>query len=78
MKLSDPEKERFEVWYVQGVNYVPAYLVVVSPNPENQNEIIVLDITKNEIIFKSENYEDVSDWLVEDEFIYVKGRESAL
>ncbi len=78
MRISNPEKEWFEVWYVQGVDYIPAYLVVITPNPKNQSEIIVLDLTKNEIIFKSENYEDVSDWLSEDEFISVQGREFAI
>jgi hypothetical protein len=35
MKLSDPEKERFEIRCVEGINYIPACLVVVAPNPEN-------------------------------------------
>jgi hypothetical protein len=75
MNFSNSENEWFEVWYVQGVEYVPAYLVVVTPNPENQDEIIVVDIAKNEIIYKSQSYEDVHLWLTEDEFSFVKGRE---
>lgn len=75
MKLSDPEKEWFEIWYVDGVNYFPAYLVVVLPNPENQEEIIVVDSTKSEIIHKSQSYEDAHQWLTEDDFSLVTGRE---
>jgi hypothetical protein len=75
MKLSDPEKEWFEVWYVEGVNYFPSYLVVVLPNPENQNEIIVVESAKNEIIYKSHSYENVRSWLSDDEFVCVEGRE---
>jgi len=75
MELNNSKKEWFEVWCVDGVEYVPAYLVVVAPNPKNQNEIIVIDLAKNEILFKSKNYEDVHEWLCEDEFSLVKGRE---
>jgi len=75
MELNNPKKEWFEVWYVNGVEYIPAYLVVVAPNPEKQNEIIVLDITKNEIIFKDQDYEVVRDWLLEDGFSSLNGRE---
>lgn len=75
MKLSNPEKEWFEIWCVEGINYIPAYLVVVAPNPENQNEIIVLDLAKSEIIYKSQEYEDVRNWLTEDDFRFVNGRE---
>jgi len=76
MKKSDPEKEWFEVWYEQGVNYYPSWLVIVLPNPENQEEIIVVDTTKNEIIHRSRNYEDVRNWLSEAGIILVTGRES--
>jgi hypothetical protein len=75
MKLSDPEKEWFEVWYVEGVNYFPSYLVVVLPNPGNQEEIIIVDPAKNEVIYKSQNYEDIHQWLTEDDFSLVTGRE---
>lgn len=75
MKFCDPEKAWFEVWYSQGVYYVPAFLVVVTPNPENQNEVIVINPAKNEIIYRSQKYEDICDWLTEDEFIRVDGRE---
>ncbi|HEX8736236.1 MAG TPA: hypothetical protein VF721_12985 [Pyrinomonadaceae bacterium] len=64
----------FEVWFVAGVEYVPAYLVIVTPNPKIQGEIMVLDLNKNEILFRSKSYEDVYNWLTEDEFIMVDGR----
>ena len=68
--------EWFEVWYVEGVEHIPAYLVVVAPNLNNEKEIIILDITDGKILFNNENYEDVRNWLIEDGFIQVQGRES--
>jgi hypothetical protein len=64
----------FEVWFVDGVEYIPAYLVIVTPNPKIKGEIIVLDLNKNEILFRSKSYEDVRNWLTEDEFDLVDGR----
>lgn len=64
----------FEVWYVPGVDVMPAYLVVVSPNLQSK-EMIVTDISKNEVLFKGTSYEDVFDWLTEDEFELVSGRQ---
>jgi hypothetical protein len=73
MKLSDPEKEWFEVWFEEGVNYFPGLLVVL-PNPANQNEILVVDPAKKEILYKNESYGNVRFWLIEDEFSLVTGR----
>lgn len=69
------DNQWFEVWYSDGESYLPSYFLLVIPNPRNQTEIIVLDNQKNnEIVFKSNNYEEVRDWLSEDEFELVEGR----
>lgn len=57
-----------------GVDVEPAYLVVVRPNEKKVGEILVVDINKDEILYKGSNYEDVYNWLSEDEFELVKGR----
>lgn len=76
MKLSDPKKEWFEIWYVEGINYFPSCLVVVLPNPENQEEIFIVDSANNEIIYKHRSYEAVRLWLIEDGFSLVTGRQT--
>ena len=68
------DNQWFEVWFVAGIDYVPAYLVIATPNPKVQNEIIVMDLNKNEILYRSNTYKDVHNWLCEDEFSLVNGR----
>jgi hypothetical protein len=65
----------FEVWFVSGVEILPAYLVVVFPNPGRPGEILVIDLDKNKRLFAGANYEEVFNWLTEDEFQQVTGRE---
>jgi hypothetical protein len=64
----------FEVWYVPGENVLPAYLVVVAPKDESPSEIEVIDINKNHVLFRGDNYEDVFNWLTEDGFELVDRR----
>ena len=72
MKILDDKW--FEVWYVPGESVVPAYLVVVSPKENSPAEIEVIDINKNQTLYSGSNYEDVFNWLTEDEFELVNGR----
>ena len=72
--MSIQDDKWFEIWYVGGVEYIPAYLVVVAPDPEYPNKIIVLDLQKNKILFQGNNYDEVKDWLLEDEFGLADGR----
>lgn len=72
--MSFQDDKWFEIWYVQGVEYIPAYLVVVTPDPKQPNKIIVLDLQKNEVLFQAYNYDEVREWLLEDEFGPVNGR----
>lgn len=65
----------FEVWYSDGESYIPSYWLLVIPNPKNNTEIVVLDMQKNnEIIFRANDYSEISNWLSEDEFELVEGR----
>jgi hypothetical protein len=72
--MSTQENEWFETWFVEGVEYIPAYLVVVTPNPKSSDKIIVLDLNTNKVLFESSNYEGVRNWLIEDGFSLVTGR----
>ncbi len=73
MSISDDNW--FEVWYVHGDEIVPAYLVVVTQNPNSLGKISVLDITQNKLLYQGDSYEDVYLWLTEDDFDLVAGRE---
>jgi hypothetical protein len=75
MSLPPKREEWFEVWYVPGVDFEPALLVVVMPNPQKAGEIVVKDQCTDTILYKSDSYEDVRVWLTEDEFGFVVGRE---
>lgn len=65
----------FEIWYSEGEEYQPDYLLLVMPNLKDKSGIIILDTQKNnEIIYRSKDYEKICDWLWADEFHLVKGR----
>jgi hypothetical protein len=65
----------FEIWYEEGTDIVPHYLLVVATNLENRAEILVYDPLKNnEIVFRSFDYEKIRHWLFEDEFQPAEGR----
>jgi hypothetical protein len=66
----------FEVCYYEGEDIVPYYLLVVATNVENRSEILVTDPCRNHAIeFRSTDYEEVRNWLLEDERQQVMGRE---
>jgi len=65
----------FEIWYADGVEYIPSHLLIVAPKPEDRSRVIVIDPYSNDkIIYDGKNYEDTSDWLVEDEYSLMSGR----
>ena len=72
--MSDLNNNWFEVWYVNGVGIIPAYLVIVTPNPDKNDEIIVLDLQENKVLYSGKSYQDVHEWLTEDEFSFINGR----
>ena len=72
--MENQSEKWFEVWCVDGVEHIPAYLVIVAPSPKSPSQIIVFDLDKDEILYQSNVYEDVREWLLEDEFSMVKGR----
>lgn len=64
----------FEVWHT-GEEAPPAYLLLVVSNKGANGIIRVLDPFKNnEQVFASAEYEEVTDWLGEDEYELLEGR----
>lgn len=66
----------FEVWWLQGVDITPSHLVIVTPNPENRGRVMVIDpYDGGRTVYEAKDYEDASNWLCEDEYSMVRGRE---
>lgn len=69
------DDEWFEVWYSDGTYIAPSYVLIVATNLKDKQEILVIDpIEKNQVVFRSKSYEEVANWLWEDEFRLVEGR----
>lgn len=66
----------FEIWFSEGVDVIPACLYIVTPEPNRNGPVIVMDPFKNkEAVFEGNNYEEAENWLRADEFKLVRGRE---
>jgi hypothetical protein len=68
----------FEVWFIRGNGGIPARILLITPNPRSLNDILVLDIDRNETLYIGITYEDASSWLAEKNFELVKGREPTI
>jgi len=65
----------FEIWYSEGVEVIPHYLLIVTTDEKDRGKIIVIDPQKNnEICFRGKDYDEVCNWLWEDDFHLVEGR----
>lgn len=65
----------FEVWYSDGVEVLPGYILLVAESVSEWQGIRVLDpLKQNEIVFVGSTYEEVCAFLWEDEFYQVDGR----
>lgn len=66
----------FEIWFSEGEDVVPCYLLIVTPDPNNRSLVVVLDFKEGcRVTHHGESYENTVMWLREDEFYLVKGRE---
>jgi hypothetical protein len=67
------EHKWFEVWYDEGPDLLPTYLLIVIPEPSNPELVRVYDPFEKRFIY-SGNYEDTRIWLLEDEYSLITGR----
>jgi len=73
--LSFKEDEWFEVWFAEGVDVGPSYLLILKPDPSTPWKAIVIDPQEGYRTIRSgQSYEDMRLWLLEDEFSLVEGR----
>jgi hypothetical protein len=69
------EDRWFEIWYDQGDDVLPSYLLVVAPDATNPSLVLVCDpFEKNKVVHQGDNYENTRLWLLEDEYSLVDGR----
>jgi hypothetical protein len=67
---------RFEVYYVSGFPIIPSYLVIVTPCPGGSPNVIVRESDElGAVIYRGRDYQEVADWLSEDELLRITGRE---
>jgi len=65
----------FEVWFSEGDNGMPSWLLLVTPDSKNPGQVMVIDPQENyKVVYQDHNYEDTRLWLLEDEFSRVEGR----
>ncbi len=67
----------FEVWYSDGEEVLPTYLLIVAASINEWKGISVLDpLKRNEVIFVGATYDEVRAFLWDDDFQLIDGREA--
>jgi hypothetical protein len=73
--MATSEDKWFEIWFSEGEDVIPTHLVLVMPDPMQPEQVLVLDPFEGyKTVYRGRNYEDVHDWLREDEYSLVRGR----
>jgi hypothetical protein len=73
--MSISEDRWFEIWYVDGEEVEPSSILIVTPDRNNPDCVVVLDPQDNHaVVHKGQSYEDTRLWLREDEYSLIKGR----
>jgi hypothetical protein len=74
--LNFKEDKWFEVWFAEGEDGSPSYLLILKPDTTTPGKVMVIDPQEgNKIIRSGQDYEETRLWLLEDEFSLVEGRE---
>jgi hypothetical protein len=73
--LSFKEDKWFEVWFAEGEDVGPSYLLILISDTTNPGKVVVIDPQEGyKIIRNGHSYEATRLWLLEDEFSLVEGR----
>lgn len=69
------EDRWFEVWFSDGEELGPTWLLIVTPDLSKPGCFVVYDPQqKNRIIYRGKDYDTTTTWLAEDEYSLVEGR----
>ncbi|MBK7706059.1 MAG: hypothetical protein IPJ30_09830 [Acidobacteria bacterium] len=65
----------FEVWYSDGEEVLPTYILIVAASVNEWQGIRVVDpLKRNEVVFVGSTYDEVCTFLWDDEFHLIEGR----
>jgi hypothetical protein len=74
--MSTSENRWFEVWYSQGENLIPTWILIVVPDESRPGRILIHDpISNNKLLHSADSYDAATDWLIADEYELVHGRQ---
>jgi hypothetical protein len=66
----------FEIWYCPGRDIAPHYILVLATSVSKPTRYLVYDPQLNyRIIYEANDYESAVQWLSEDEYEFIEGRE---
>jgi hypothetical protein len=65
----------FEVWWEEGVDVVPSRLLIVTPDLRDKRVLVIDPYDGGRTVYEAKDYEDAANWLREDEYSMVRGRE---
>ena len=72
--MSTPDNGWFEIFYDQSDDVLPNWLLIVIPDSNDPNLMLVYDPFEKRIVHSGDNYQNTRIWLAEDEFQLVSGR----
>jgi hypothetical protein len=73
--MSTSQNNWFEVWFDEGEDLLPTYLLIVIPDKTRPGFVLVCDpLENNRVVHEAQNYEAARVWLAEDEYSPVTGR----
>jgi len=72
--MSTFEDRWFEVWFSPGEDLRPTWLLIVTPDRATPGHVVVYDPQENFRIIHRGDYENILQWLGEDEYSLVEGR----
>lgn len=65
----------FEVWFDQGEDALPTWLLIVTPDEASPGKVVVYDPQENyRVVHHGQTYEATRIWLQEDEYSLIDGR----
>jgi hypothetical protein len=71
--MGNKEERWFEVWADDSTD--PPYLLLVRPDPEEANIVLIYDPKENySVVYRASDYDSAQMWLLEDEYTLLHGR----
>lgn len=72
--MSTSEDRWFEIWFSEGEDLRPTWLLALTPDLMKPGSFVVYDPQENNRIVHQGDYDNTINWLLEDEYSRVEGR----